>query len=146
MRHSGFTLIEILIVIALIGILTTLALPSYRSYTQKTKFSEVVMAVTPYKIAIETCAQTLGGLSNGNNNCGTPNTDNIPNNYEAASPEKGFVHSITIDYQSPNVVLTAIAQNLTDPYEYRLIAQDEGEGHLMWQVDQNSSCRKAHIC
>lgn len=52
-RHSqGFTLIELMIVVAIIGILASVALPAYQTYTQRTRFTEVILAATPYKIAL----------------------------------------------------------------------------------------------
>jgi type IV pilus assembly protein PilA len=56
--QQGFTLIELMIVVAIIGILASIAVPSYQTYVKKAKFSEVVMATSPYKTAIELCAQT----------------------------------------------------------------------------------------
>ena len=55
-KQSGFTLVELMIVIAIIGILAAIAVPQYQTYVNKAKFSEVVNAVTPYKLAVELCA------------------------------------------------------------------------------------------
>lgn len=56
--QQGFTLIELMIVVAIIGILAAVALPAYQTYTQRATFSEVVLAATPYKSAFEVAAQT----------------------------------------------------------------------------------------
>ena len=60
--QSGFTLIELLIVVAIIGILAAIAVPQYQQYTNKAKFSELVSAVAPYKLAVETCFQSTSDL------------------------------------------------------------------------------------
>ena len=57
-KQQGFTLIELMIVVAIIGILASIALPAYQTYTKKAKFSEVILAATPYKSAFEVAAQT----------------------------------------------------------------------------------------
>jgi len=51
--HNGFTLIELMIVIAIVGILASIALPAYKTYTNRSLFTEVILATTPYKNAIE---------------------------------------------------------------------------------------------
>jgi len=56
--QKGFTLIELMIVVAIIGILAAVALPAYQTYTQRARFSEVILAITPYKSAIEVGLQT----------------------------------------------------------------------------------------
>lgn len=56
--QKGFTLIELMIVIAIIGILAAVAVPQYTTYTKRAKFSEVVMAVTAFKSPAEIAFQT----------------------------------------------------------------------------------------
>ena len=71
MKKSGFTLIALLIVIAIIGILAAVAVPQYSLYTKRSKFSEIKTSVSPIKTAVEVCFQR----NTGNLLCGTTDPD-----------------------------------------------------------------------
>lgn len=61
--QQGFTLIELMIVVAIIGILAAVALPAYQDYTTRAKMSEVLVMGAPAKLAISETSSSFGVLA-----------------------------------------------------------------------------------
>lgn len=85
--QQGFTLIELMIVVAIIGILAAIALPAYQDYTRKAEFTETVVATGPVKTAVEICTQTQGAANA--NNC-SAGSNGVPADVTAAADVVGI--------------------------------------------------------
>lgn len=92
--QQGFTLIELMIVIAIIAILSAIGLPAYQNYLQKAALTDMLQTAMPYKTAIEICAIEHG--STGNCSAGS---SGIP-----AGKGSRYVSAVTI--QAGTITLT----------------------------------------
>jgi len=133
-KTAGFTIIELLIVIAIIGILAVIAVPTYLTYTQKAYFSEVVQATGPYKLAVEACYQAQGG---GTSVAGCANGANgVP----PAAGATGNVASVTA---SDAGVVTGTGANKA-PADTIILTPTPTNNVLVWTT--SGTCVTAGVC
>ena len=67
----GFTLMELMITVAVLGVIIAIAVPSYLDYTKRARFSEIVKATAPYKSSVSECIQNIGFTNLANCDAGT---------------------------------------------------------------------------
>jgi type IV pilus assembly protein PilA len=115
--QKGFTLIELMIVVAIIGILAAVALPAYQDYTVRAKVTEVILAASAAKVNVAEAAATIGGTV-------------MPTSVEMESMSSKFVKSTA--YASGVITATAQGDTNIDAKTITMTGTLASNGQVTW--------------
>ena len=144
-KQQGFTLIELMIVIAIIGILAAIAIPAYQDYTIRSKVSEGLNMAGAAKLAVAETYDSEGEFKTSNASYGLPAAGNISGTYvssidaAAASAANGVI----------NINYVEIGGGKITSGDTILLTPTTNEGSMSWvcsstEVDDRylpSNCR-----
>ncbi|RSD32613.1 pilin [Vibrio pectenicida] len=98
-QTPGFTLIELMIVVAIIGILSSFAIPTYQSYTKRAHASEILSTMSALKVAVGICISTTGSsihCTSGQNGVPAKQDFNSYSIESLSTDEENIIKAVTI--------------------------------------------------
>ncbi|MDD3325855.1 MAG: prepilin-type N-terminal cleavage/methylation domain-containing protein [Zoogloea sp.] len=135
-KQAGFTLIELMIVVAIIGILAAIAVPQYQQYTKKARFTEVTQSTQTRKQEVELCIQKTTkatGCDGGTNDIAADVATAFSTVVKAIAVKDGV---ITVTPNAANGIVEA---------DTLILTPEVNDNRILWKTT-GSGCLTSKIC
>ena len=138
-KQTGFTLIELMIVVAIVAILAAVALPAYQKYTARAKFTEVITGTSGVKQQVELCMYDKGFASTDCANDASGAGWAIKASGDYSTP-----YMATIEVEDGVITATASSGENLDSATYILSPVSGAAGQVTWTV--GGDCKGKDLC
>jgi type IV pilus assembly protein PilA len=138
--QAGFTLIELMIVVAIIGILAAVAIPAYQDYIKKAKFQDIVSSAAALETAISLCVNENSGITANCDTAAKLGIITIKNSKETMG-----AGGVALAVTASTAAVTATADTAVGGYTYiRTPSMNSGDTVITWI--QTGTCLAAKVC